>query len=153
MAITESERAIALAPNLATTHFLMAETLSLSGKPAEAIEIAHKGMRLDPINQDWYLMQVGAAYLNMDRAEDAIPVLQKFVIAYPGHVGGRFLLVAAYVLAGKNQQTQAQASELIRQSPQFSLGQYTDKVPGPLLSKLRDWTEVTLWPRTCSKDW
>jgi adenylate cyclase len=120
-AIAEIHRAIAIAPNLASTYFLAAETLSVSGKPGEALEIAQKAMRLDPKNSDWYLMQVGLAYLCMGRSQDAVLVLKKFLVSYPNHVGGSTMLIAAYVESGMTEQAHAEAAEVKRLNPQFSL--------------------------------
>jgi hypothetical protein len=44
-------------------------------------------MRIDPKNSDWYLMQVGLAYLRMGRSKEAVPVLERFLASYPNHVG------------------------------------------------------------------
>jgi adenylate cyclase len=120
-AIAEIHRAIALAPNFASTYFLAAETLSVSGKPNEALEIAQKAMRLDPKNSDWYLMQVGLAYLRMGRSKEAVPVLERFLVSYPNHVGGTTILTAAYVESGMTEQAHAEAAEVLRLSPKFSL--------------------------------
>ena len=120
-AIAEIHRGIALAPNLAGPYFLAAETLSSCGKPSEALEIAQKSMRLDPKNSDWYLMQVGLAYLRMGRSKEAVPVLERFLVSYPNHVGGTTLLIVAYVESAMMEQAHAEAAELMRLNPQYSL--------------------------------
>jgi adenylate cyclase len=124
MAISEARRAIALSPNgegEGAPYFPAAETLSIVGKPAEAIELSHKAMRLDPIHQDVYQMQIGLAYLIMKRYQDAVPPLQKFLVFNPNHVGGRMLLVSAYACSHRTREARSEAAELIRQSPGFPL--------------------------------
>jgi len=120
-AIAEIHRAIALAPNSANAYFLAAETLSACGKPSEGLEIAQKAMRLDPKNSDWYLFEVGFADLKMGRSKEAVPVLERFLISYPNHVGARTILTVAFVESGMMEQAHAEAGEMERLSPQFSV--------------------------------
>jgi len=120
-AIAEIHRAIALAPNSADAYFLAAETLSACGKPSEGLEIAQKAMRLDPKNSDWYLFEVGFADLKMGRSKEAVPVLERFLISYPNHVGARTILTVAFVESGMMEQAHAEAGEMERLSPQFSV--------------------------------
>jgi len=120
-AIVEIHRAIGLAPNSANAYFLAAETLTVSGKPSEALEIAQKAMRIDPKNSDWYLMQVGLADLKMGRSKEAVPVLKRFLVSYPNHVGARALLAVAFVESGMMEPAHAEAGEIERLSPQYSL--------------------------------
>src|SRR5229473_6648979 len=120
-AIAEIHRAIALAPNSANAYFLAAETLSACGKPSEGLEIAQKAMRLDPKNSDWYLFEVGFADLKMGRSKEAVPVLERFLISYPNHVGARTILAVAFVESGMMEQAHAEAGEIERLSPQFSV--------------------------------
>jgi len=49
--------------------------LDIYGKPDAAIRAAQKAMRLDPTGKDLYSLDVGVAYVEMGRYEDAIPVL------------------------------------------------------------------------------
>jgi tetratricopeptide (TPR) repeat protein len=56
-AIAEAERSIAIAPNLALDYVWVAETLTLSGKPAEGLEAARKAMRLDPPSRTFTLFR------------------------------------------------------------------------------------------------
>jgi adenylate cyclase len=120
-AIAEIHRAIALAPNSADAYFLAAETLSACGNPSEGLEIAQKAMRLDPKNSDWYLFEVAFADLKMERSKEAVPVLERFLISYPNHVGARTILAVAFVESGMMEQAHAEAGEIERLSPQFSV--------------------------------
>jgi adenylate cyclase len=120
-AIAEANRAIALAPNLGGNYLWVAEALNQSGKPVEALEIAQKAMRVDPINRDLYLFEVGYAYLLMGRPQEAIPVMKRFLISRPGFVGGQLVLTVAYVECGKIEEARGAAALVMKLSPQYSL--------------------------------
>jgi predicted Zn-dependent protease len=49
--------------------------LVIYGKPDAAIRAAQKAMRLDPTGKDLYSLDVGVAYVEMGRYEDAIRFL------------------------------------------------------------------------------
>jgi hypothetical protein len=78
-------------------------------------------MRVDPINRELYLFEVGYAYLLMGRPEEAVSVIKRFLVSHPGYVGGQIVLTAAYVDCGEIEQPRAEAAEVLRHSPQFSL--------------------------------
>jgi adenylate cyclase len=120
-AIAEAHRAIALSPNWSFDYYWAAETLNVSGKPAEALEVVQKAMRIDPVNRDLYLLEVGMAYLGMGRPKEAVPVLKRLLVSYPDHVGGRVVLAAAYAECGMMEQAHAEAAQVLRLSPQYSL--------------------------------
>jgi hypothetical protein len=86
-------------------------------------------MRLDPISQDDYLIEIGKAYLVMKRYQEAVPPLQKFLLSIPNHVGGRALLVIAYACSHRTQEARSEAAELIQQSPGFPLTRLTGECP------------------------
>jgi tetratricopeptide (TPR) repeat protein len=78
------------APNSEEGYNALAYALSVSGKPAEAPVAAHKAMRLDPQRRDSYAFSEGRAYMLMGRYEEAIPLLQRFLVRsshlIPAHV-------------------------------------------------------------------
>jgi adenylate cyclase len=120
-AIAEAQRAIALAPNYGFNYFWVADTLNTSGKPAEALEMALKAMRIDPVHRDLYLLEVGGAYLGMGRPKEAIPLLKRSLVSYPDIVGGHMLLAETYVECNLMDQAHAEAAEVMRLSPHYSL--------------------------------
>jgi tetratricopeptide (TPR) repeat protein len=76
-AIGEAEHAVALNPNAAISYFKLAEVLAFSGKFAESREATDKAMRLDPLNPNFYLANVGFAFILQGRYAEAIPVFKK----------------------------------------------------------------------------
>jgi adenylate cyclase len=68
-----------------------------------------------------YLLHIGEAYLLMGRPQEAVLVTKRFLISHPGFVGGHIILAAAYVECGSMEQAHAEAAEVMKLSPQFSL--------------------------------
>jgi adenylate cyclase len=99
----------------------MALVLTASGKPAEAVEAAQRAIRLDPSNRDFYSFPEGMAYMVMRSYEAAIPPLKRFLTRYPNSAGGHQVLVACHVELGRNEEAGAEAAEVMRINPQFSL--------------------------------
>jgi len=128
-AIAECERAIDLNPNLLPGYFWLAHTLFLSGKPTEAIGMAEQAMRLDPRNRDFYLVEVGFAYSFTGRNAEAIPMLKTHLIRNPKNFYARLALVAAYSETGRDQEARAEAAEVLRANPRFSLERLSQRLP------------------------
>jgi len=120
-AIADAQRAIDLDQNFATAYLWMAQTLTYSGKPAEAIGFAEKAMRVDPQNPDFYLVEVGEDYVAMGRHREAIPVLKRSLLRYSNNLGSHLFLAIAYAELGQELNARAEAAEILRISPQYSL--------------------------------
>jgi TolB-like protein/DNA-binding winged helix-turn-helix (wHTH) protein/Tfp pilus assembly protein PilF len=128
-ATAEAERAIALDPNSAVGYWGLAEILDFSGKPAEAVGLAEKAMRLDPRNRDFYLFHEGWAYTQMGRYAEAIPVLKRHLARYPNYVGDHLLLVVDYTELGREDEARAEAAEVLRISPDYSVDRWMQHSP------------------------
>jgi adenylate cyclase len=138
LGVTAAERAVAIDPNFAFGYAALANALVSSGKPAEAIVAAQKGLRLDPQGTFDYPVSEGRAYMQMGRFEEAIPPLKRFLTRYPNLVGTHLMLIACYVEMGRNEEARAEAAELMRINPQFSLAAVKQMSPGkqPLKDRL-----------------
>jgi TolB-like protein/class 3 adenylate cyclase/Flp pilus assembly protein TadD len=129
-AVAETERGISLAPNAAGGNYFClargdsdwaADTLNWSGKPAEALSVSEKAMSRDPKNRDFHLMEIGLAFYNLGRPQEAVSALKQFVDSYPGLIWARYYLAAAYVDSGMMEQAHAQAAQIMSFSSGFSL--------------------------------
>jgi len=120
-AVAQGERAIDLAPNFAFAYFWLGQTLSRSGRPAEAIGLMQKTERFDPRNRELYESEVGISEVLMGRYEEAIPILKKNLTVYPDNLWGHGWLAVAFVELGRKEEAQAEAAEVMRISPDFSL--------------------------------
>jgi adenylate cyclase len=126
-AIAAAERAIELDPNNATAYGILAESLGNAGKPRARLAYAQKAIRLDPNNPELYLFQIGWAYLNMQHYQEAAEALRGAIPNDPyTHVG----LADAYAKLGRGQDARAEAAEVLRLTPQFSLAEFRKRFPG-----------------------
>jgi adenylate cyclase len=126
-AVADGEREIALNPNSFNGYAALSDALASDGQPQEAIHVAEKGMRLDPALHAWYAYFIGHPYVDMGRYEEAIPLLKEHVTTFPDQVWGHYMLAGAYTALGRNQEAQAEASEVRRISPQFGCKDITLK--------------------------
>ncbi len=119
--ITAAQHAVAIDPNFAWGYGCLAWMLEVSGRPAEAVEAAEKAIRLDPLNRAVYSLYEGFAYAFMGRYGDAISSLKEYLARYPNLIGARIVLIACYIELGRTGEARAEAAEVMRINPGFSL--------------------------------
>ena len=128
-AIPEAEKAIALSPSSAWAVFMLGTALLHSERFEEAIPYLKKSLRLSPVANNQCLVNLGGAYRFLGRYDEAIPTYKKALQLQPDYVPARVALVAAYVLAGRDEEARAEAAEVMRIDPQFSLERYAKMYP------------------------
>jgi adenylate cyclase len=126
-AVADGERAVAINPNYAGGFFSLSDALNVYSRPDAAIRAAQKAIRLDPTGKDLYSYDIGVAYVEMGRYEDAVPILKESLTAFPHILISHECLIAAYVELGRDEDARAEAKEILRMSPQFTLA----SVPAP----------------------
>jgi len=85
-----------------------------TGKPAEALVAAEKAIRLDPL-LTVFLWQLGEAYTQLGRYEEAIPVLKRD-LAFSDLLWEHVDLVRDYTALGQEDAARAEAVEVQRRS-------------------------------------
>ena len=130
-ALAEVERAVALNANVAETHAGLAEVLSRVGRADEALRAAEQALRLKPFQAhvDEHLASVGVAYALTGRAEKAVAPLKQFLTRYPNTLGAHLTLAAVYSELGKETEARAEAAEILRLNPKFSLEVHKQRAP------------------------
>ncbi len=128
-ALAELERAITLDPNGAEGYAILAETLSRVGRPEEAVGMVEQALRRKPLIADWHLDSIGTAYDLAGRPEEAIAPLKQYLSHYPNILGAHLTLAAVYSEVGKETEARAEAAEVLRLNPQFSLEVHKQRVP------------------------
>jgi tetratricopeptide (TPR) repeat protein len=128
-AITEIERAVALDPDSAFGYADLAIALSSAGKPGEAIGQAEQAIRLIPSRADWLSFSLGYAYHLAGRLEEAVAPLQRFATRFPHQLFGHLHLAAVYSELGREAEARAEAAEVLRINPKFSLEVHKERVP------------------------
>ena len=127
-AIAEGERSIALGPNDALSHVLLAMTMHFAGRFEEAISLGEKAMRLTPYYPTWYLANLGQSYCMAKQYEKAIATLKKSIERSKDE-GGQVIahmlyLTQVYIEIDKVEEARARAAEVLRLDPNFSLETY-----------------------------
>jgi adenylate cyclase len=117
----EVERRSALNPNSPTGYLALALALDNMGEPARALVAAQKAMSLDPLHRDSYLPVEGWAYLELGRYTDALAAYKRHTDLHPGIFYDHFGLATAYIELGRDDAARAEAAEVLRINPQFSL--------------------------------
>jgi adenylate cyclase len=128
-AIVEVERAIALDSEEAEGYALLAQMLSRLGKAEEAVAMLEQALRRKPTMVDGNLLHMGVTYYLTGRLEEAIPPLKQLLARYPNKLGFHLLLAAVYNELGKESEARAEAAEVLRLNPNFSLEVHRQREP------------------------
>jgi TolB-like protein/Tfp pilus assembly protein PilF len=129
LAITEMQRAIALDPNEAISYAVLAETLGWMGRREEALPMVEQALHLKPKMVDVHLGSIGTAYYLAGKSEEAIAPLKQYLSRYPNILGAHLYLAAVYSELGKEAEAQAEAAEVLRLNPSFSLEVHKQRIP------------------------
>ena len=121
-ALAEGERAVALNPSGSQANNYYALTLILAGRSEEAIPFCQKAIRLNPIGSSYYFLNYGHALRYTGRFDEAILAYKKAIQrSSPQNIGAHLCLSATYSLMGREKEARAEAEEVLRINPKFSL--------------------------------
>jgi adenylate cyclase len=123
-AITEAERAVALDPSGSEAYSQYASTLLFAYRPEEAIPMFQKAIRLNPNAPTHTFMFLGHAFRNAGRFEEAVLAYKKSLQRAPDFVAARIGLGTTYSLMGREKEARAEAEEVLRINPKFSLDHF-----------------------------
>jgi len=126
--IAETEKAVALNPNSATAHFYLGKTLFFAGRHEESIPEYKKGIRLNPIPTSAYPWSIGLSYAYMGQYKEAITWCEKAVRQEPNDLLARMMMTVVYSLSGRDEAARAEAAEVLRIQPKFSLKGFEKKL-------------------------
>ena len=128
-ALAAVERAVTLAPHEAESRATLAVVLSYMGRTEEALEAAAQALRLKSRAPDTYLGAVGPAYAITGRYEEARAPLQRYLSRYPNILIVHLFLVEVYSELGQAAEARAEAAEVLRINPKFSLEVHKQRIP------------------------
>ena len=120
-AIAEGERAVALDPSTYTAY---ACALLVACRYKEAIAMFQKAIRLNPNAMSVTFVYFGHALLMAGRLEEAVSTFKKAIQRTPDNILPHYGLVATYSLMGREKEARAEAEEVLRMNPKFSLDFY-----------------------------
>jgi len=118
-AAAAAERAIALNPAFAD--YRLAQVFYSVGEPAKAIAIAKMQMRIDPFHPHFVPLMAGIAYYHLKEYHDAQHWLSEAIGRAPNHQYGHAFLAATYAQLGRLEDAHAEAAEVLRLNPRYSI--------------------------------
>jgi adenylate cyclase len=121
-AIAEFERALSLNPNFTDYSFGLA--LLFAGEPARAIEVLQANLRLDPFQNASRLGYFGHAFYMLKRYPEAVPPLRECAWRMPNFRVVHLWLAAAYAKLGQIAEARAEAAEVLRIEPGFTIARW-----------------------------
>ena len=95
-------------------------------------------MRLDPFPSSMYFRNLGGAYRNVGRYEEAVKQLKKALELSPNDLFAHLSLAIAYIKLGRDEEAKAESAEVLRIHPKFSLDYYAKVNPLKCQSVLDD---------------
>jgi adenylate cyclase len=130
-AISEAEKAVSLDPNSADAYLALGSALQYAGRPQEGIPFLKKSLCLSPIPIDTTaLIILGVAYRQLGQYEEAAANLKRAVQLYGADdLIGHLNLAATYALIGHEKEARAEAREVLRIDPTFSVEPYSRRLP------------------------
>ncbi len=123
-AIAECRRAVELDPNSANARTFYGHVLNKAGRFQEAVLELEHSLRLDPVSSSFSLRVLGITYCNVGRYEDGIAFSKKAIQKAPNDLIAYLGLTYAYSAAGRQEEAQKAAAELLRINPKFFLQSY-----------------------------
>jgi len=127
-AVVQGEKAVALSPNAADSHFRLGKVLTFAGRLKESIPEYKIAIRLNPIPPGYYLWSLGVSYAFTGQYDEAITWCEKAVRQEPDDLLGRTMMTAVYSFSGRDEEARAEAAEVLRIQPKFSLKQFEKKL-------------------------
>jgi tetratricopeptide (TPR) repeat protein len=128
-AIASAERALELSPSGARAHRSLASALSFACRFGEAVQHYEQGIRLDPFPGSIAFRDLGSAYSAVGRYEEAIAEYKKALTLEPDDLFSHLRLAVTYVKLGRDMEAQAEAAEVLRIHPKFSLEHFAKTLP------------------------
>jgi adenylate cyclase len=120
-AIMEIEQATALNPSDAVNYSTLGVILNFSGRLDESVKAHEQALRLDPRNPAWHLIQLGHAYRSAGQCEKAIDPIKQALSLNPAIIPARANLAVCYIELGREEEARAEAAEVLRRNPNFSV--------------------------------
>ena len=120
-AMAEGERAVALNPGGTTVLLNYARSLTVAGRPEEGIPLFQKAIRLNPFGPPHLYREFGHALRNAGRFEEAVSAYKKAIQLAPDNIYPHIFLAVTYIQMGREKEARAEAAEVLRIDPKFSV--------------------------------
>ena len=138
-ALEEAEKAVTLGPNSAFAYWTLGSVLGYTGRTQEAIPYYQKSLRLSPIPVNSQLLTfLASAYRDLGQYDEALATYKKIFQLYgPDHSMAHLGLAVCYAYMGRENEARAEAAEVMRIDPKFSVEWFMKNFPVDQASKDR----------------
>jgi tetratricopeptide (TPR) repeat protein len=136
-ALTQGKKAVAINPNSAMSHLWLGKVHIFASRWEESIPEYKKAIRLNPIPPGYYFWSLGLSYGAIGKHDEAITWCEKAVHMEPDNLMARIMMTAVYSWSGRDEEARAEAAEVLRIDPDFSLEKFAKKAGARLVSALR----------------
>ena len=140
-ALAECKKAVELESNTAAYRAWYGAVLYKAGQYEAAVQELEQAMRRDPMAGTWVLRFLGGAYSFTGLHDEAIATLKKAIQKAPNDYLSRLGIIRAYIFADRQEEAEAEAAEVLKLNPEFSVENfakiYTGKDKGRSLDALR----------------
>jgi adenylate cyclase len=127
--ISLGQLAVELEPNGADSLAYLGMGLRFADRSEEAIKILGKAIRLNPIAPSWYLHNLALAYRTAGQYANAIEYAEKAIQRSPNSLISHIVLAQCYSATGREEEARAEAKEVLRINPNFSLDRFAKTAP------------------------
>jgi adenylate cyclase len=141
-AIAEGEKAVALDPGGADAHAWLGNTLNYADRPKEAIPLFEKAIRLNPFGPTWYFLNFGNSYRMIGQYQEAITQYKKALRIAPNNIIGHLSLAATYSQLGRDEEARAEAEQVLKINPKFSLEYFAKTIPSKNQAQIDRYVEA-----------
>jgi adenylate cyclase len=136
-AFEQAEKAVALDPNSSTAHYGMGKVLAFDFRNDEAISEYKKAIRLNPFPPDSYFWSLGLAFAETGQYEEGIKWCEKAIRQEPDSLFAHIMMTVVYSWSGRDKDARAEADEVLRINPNFSLERFEKRATSKLTDALR----------------
>jgi adenylate cyclase len=124
-ALADARHSIEIDPSNPFAYLVLSDISSMLGKPEAQLAYAEKALRLDPNHPETYSLEVGSAYNQLGKYQQALTALKAGIPNDPWtHVN----LAYTYEEIGREQDAREEVAEVRRLAPKFSLEDITRKM-------------------------
>ena len=128
-AIEYGEQSVALNPNNALAHSMLALVLYFSGRFEDSISLLEKAFRLDPVAPFYYFHFLGHPHLMLENYTQAITAYKKARDLNPNFIFPHVCLAACFIATDNDAEARKAAAEVLKIDPKFSLDKFTIASP------------------------
>jgi adenylate cyclase len=136
-AIPLGKKAVALNPNSATSHLRLGKIFLFAGRSEESIPEYKTAIRLNPMPPVLYFWSLGLSYAYIGQYNEAITWCEKAVRQEPDNFYAHLMMTVVYSWSGRDEDARAQAAEILRINPNFSLEKFEKRAGKSLVDALR----------------